>query len=117
MVGVYWGGGVGRQAGACSINQINLFPKQSYHGVMRLYFYTRPNCPLCDRLEQLIEPHLAALQQRRGEAADLIVRNILDQSAWRETYHQRIPVLMLDERVLLEGGPSEAEVARALTNL
>jgi len=79
---------------------------------MRLDFYTRPNCPLCDRLEEMLEPHLAAASGRRGEPVELIHHNILDDPAWHAAYRDRVPVAVLGDRVLLEGRPDDEEVAR-----
>jgi hypothetical protein len=78
---------------------------------MELILYSHDDCPLCDRLEAMIEPHL----QRLG--ATLIKRNIKTNRDWLRAYRYRIPVLTLDDRVLLEGRPEPTEVDRVMTSL
>jgi hypothetical protein len=78
---------------------------------VELIFYSHAGCCLCDRLEELIAPHLDSLR-KRGEV-DLIKRDIADDPVWHDRYHERIPVLTLGERVILEGRPEEEEVQQA----
>ena len=82
---------------------------------MQLILYTRDGCHLCERLEQLLAPHLERLRQR-GEVA-LIKRDIDDGHDWYEQYHARIPVLTCDDRVILEGRPEPLAVAMAMGTL
>lgn len=78
---------------------------------MQFIFYTKPDCPLCDRLKRLIGPHLDALRGRGP--VELIERDIHDAAEWYEQYWDRIPVLTAGACVLLEGNPTEQAVADA----
>ena len=82
---------------------------------MQIVLYGGKNCSLCDRLEQLIRPHLKKL----GERTDLtyIKRDIADDPQWRQAYRDRIPVLTCDDRVLLEGRPSPEQVEGAMRRI
>ncbi len=85
---------------------------------MKLHLYSRPQCHLCDRLEELLQPWLDALAQRKGMGTvHLIKFNIDDNASWREQYGTRIPVLTLNEQILLEGRPDPAEIARIMQTL
>ena len=86
-----------------------------HNSCVKLFFYTRNGCHLCDRLESLLAPHLKAAA--RSGAVELIMRNIEDDDAWYEKYWDRIPVVELDGKVILEGKPDENEVARAIKAL
>lgn len=77
---------------------------------MTLFLYTKPNCPLCDRLDELIEPHV----EGRFKVEH---RNILLEKSWYDAYWDRIPVLTLEDRVLLEGRPEQKTVAAAFNDL
>ena len=86
--------------------------------IVELLLYGSTNCHLCDRLAQLVRPHLKKMQRQPGnKPAVLIKRNIFDNPAWAERYRTRIPVLIVDERVILEGRPEPAQVAEAMRNL
>ena len=76
-----------------------------------LLFYTRYGCHLCERLESLLSPYL---QNSRFTLTHI---DIEDDAAAYDLYWSRIPVLMADNRVILEGKPSEAEVTRAIQDL
>ncbi len=78
---------------------------------MSLHFYTRPNCPLCDRLERMVAAPLA------DAGIVYVKRQVDDDDAWRRRYGDRIPVLTADDDVVLEGRPTPEAVARALTRL
>lgn len=82
---------------------------------MQLILYSCDDCPLCDRLEAVIAPHLAALRQHT--TITLTKRDINDDPLWHLLYHARIPVLTLDDRVLLEGRPDDAEATTAMAHL
>lgn len=82
---------------------------------MQLILYSRDDCPLCDRLEAMIAPHLAALRQHTP--VTVTKRDVGGDPSWHLLYHARIPVLALDDRVLLEGRPKDAEVMAAMTRL
>jgi hypothetical protein len=83
---------------------------------MELVLYSHVGCCLCERLEEMIQPHLAALR-RGGREVELIHRDIADDPAWRAAYGERIPVLLADGLALLEGRPEPAEVSAAFARL
>lgn len=86
--------------------------------IVELLLYGSTNCHLCDRLTQLIRPHLEKIRRQPGKKpAVLIKRNIFDNPAWAERYRTRIPVLIVDERVILEGRPEPEQVDEAMRNL
>ena len=58
----------------------------------------------------MLQPHLRVL----GPAAKLIKRDITDASDWYQAYWNRIPVLVHEEEVLLEGRPDAEEVDRVI---
>ena len=78
---------------------------------MTLNLYTRDGCHLCYRLAQMIEPWV------NEHRIDLRKCDIETNDAWYEAYWSRIPVLMHDDRVILEGKPDEAQVAAAMQTL
>ena len=49
-----------------------------------------------------------------GPAVKLIKRDITDASDWYEAYWNRIPVLVHEQEVLLEGRPEAEEVDRVI---
>jgi len=76
-----------------------------------LRFYTRANCPLCDRMERMVAPLLAA----RGLSYE---KKMVDgDPAWQRRYGQRIPVLAEGDNVVLEGRPGAEEVAELIHRL
>jgi Glutaredoxin-like domain (DUF836) len=75
-------------------------------------FYTRADCPLCDRLEAMLRPHLRWM--RNLAEVRFEKRDIFDDKAWREAFQCRIPVLTRGDDVLLEGRPEAADVTRAM---
>ncbi len=78
---------------------------------MQLVLYTRKGCCLCDRLEEMLRPHLGPLMDR-------IERRDLDREPeYRPLYDDRIPVLTCDGEVVLEGRPTEDEVSRAIATM
>lgn len=77
---------------------------------MTIHFYSKPNCPLCDRLEEMIEPYVEG-------KFDVEHRNILLEKSWYDAYWDRIPVVAFGERVLLEGRPEENDVVTAFSHL
>ena len=83
---------------------------------MRFILYSKPDCSLCDRLETLVAPQLRALSQR-GVLYQWEKRDIRANPDWLEAYGLRIPVLLADGVVLLEGRPEPRDVARALGSI
>ena len=78
---------------------------------MELILYSHDQCPLCDRLESFLKPHL------KKHSLTLTKRNIKDDPDWRKAYRYRIPVLVADGHEVLEGRPTEDEVDRAMAAL
>ena len=78
---------------------------------MELILYSHDDCSLCDRLESMIAPHIERL------GATLTKRNIKNDRAWLRAYRDRIPVLMLGDRVLLEGRPEVDDVERVMNSI
>lgn len=76
-----------------------------------LLFYTRPGCHLCERLESLLSPFL------QNSRFTLTLIDIEEDPAAYDLYWSRIPVLVFNDRILLEGKPSEAEVNIAMSAL
>lgn len=90
------------------------------HSPLRLIFYTKASCPLCERLSLLVEPHLRGLARQRGVA--WIERDIADDPTWQAAYGQRVPVLACptasgEESVILEGRPQADDVAASMAQL
>lgn len=83
--------------------------------MMEMILYSHEGCCLCDRLEEMLQPHLAALRQHRD--VKFLKRDIADDEPARQLYRLRIPVLLVDGNVLLEGRPDAAQVASALASL
>lgn len=75
---------------------------------MRLILYGHPRCSLCDRLEQAIDPWMAA------NRATLIKRDITTNTCWYQRYRHRIPVLVFNDREILEGRPEAVEIEQAM---
>ena len=80
-----------------------------------LVLYTRPGCCLCDRLEELLAPGLARL--RKSKKVELIKRNIEGDESLEMLYGERIPVLVHEGKVVLEGRPDSVEVIAAMARL
>ena len=78
---------------------------------VELILYGHPNCPLCRRLEKLLQPHL------NKSHFSLRKHDIYDNDEWQRRYAQRVPVLTCSNRIILEGRPSEQELANSLDHL
>ena len=76
-----------------------------------LRFYTKDDCPLCDRLERMVTPLLAA------HGMTFEKESIKNSPDLQRRYGLRIPVLTLGDQVVLEGRPSEGQVRRAIDGL
>ena len=75
---------------------------------LKLILYGHDTCSLCDRLEAMLQPHLDRYN------ATLTKQNIKDYPELVRRYGRRIPVLTLDDRVLIEGKPQQDKVIEAL---
>lgn len=80
-----------------------------------LELFSAPGCCLCDELVEHLQPHLKKL--RKSHDVEFIKRNIADDTTWLETYRERIPVLVCEDKVVVEGRPTEAEIATAIKRL
>ena len=78
---------------------------------MELNLYTREGCHLCHRLEQMLEPWV------KQNAITLTLLDIEENDAWYEMYWSRIPVLMVDDCVVVEGKPDETQLHEAMNVL
>lgn len=75
----------------------------------RVVMYTKPGCHLC-------EDALAMLRGLQSECAfALEERDITTNDAWFKPYFEKIPVLWIDDRVML-AAPLEANQVRAALN-
>jgi hypothetical protein len=74
---------------------------------MTVLFLTRRGCTLCDEVLPVVEREAA----RFGHAFEVVD---VDGSSWRETYGERVPVVIVDSAVVLAGRFGEREVRRAL---
>ena len=58
---------------------------------LKLLFYTRPGCHLCDVALEALRP----LQRRYP--VDVEIRNVEDRVEWEELYGEQIPVGLLED--------------------
>jgi len=82
---------------------------------VELILYSGKRCHLCDQLERLVRPYLDVLGQRKQILYKK--RDIADDPVWLGAFKHRIPVLVCDGRVLLEGNPSQQEIAQTMHEL
>lgn len=83
---------------------------------MLLIFYTREHCHLCDRLLEMLEPHLQRMRAA-GLTVSLESRDVDADEQALEKFDHRVPVLLAGDTVLLEGRPSAEQVQHALAGL
>ena len=76
--------------------------------MIRLTFYSKPNCPLCDEARDMLED----LNQEFALVVTEI--NILSNPAIYEKYKYIIPVLELENGQLIKARFTEAELRKAL---
>lgn len=74
-----------------------------------LHFLTKKNCPLCDRLKELMKPVLNSRSELH-----VIDIDIEGDPDLLDRFKHRVPVVLAGDRVLFEGRPSEEEVQSAL---
>lgn len=82
---------------------------------MQLILYSKKDCHLCDRLEELLRPHLERLAGQTP--LSYAKRDIEADAQLRSRYRYRIPVLTCDGREILEGKPTPEQVDRAINHL
>jgi len=75
---------------------------------MIVTLYSKPDCHLCEAVEQVIE------RVRRDVPFDLVKRNIVDDPRDLETYGELIPVVVLDGREVARYRMTEAQLRAAL---
>jgi len=76
-----------------------------------LLFYTRNNCGLCDRLKAMI---VVVIDDDGRDDLRLVAINIDGDPGLIEQFRFRVPVVMCEQEVILEGKPDEQEVRQAL---
>lgn len=76
-----------------------------------LLFYTRSNCGLCERLKAMIA---AIIDDDGRDDLRLVAIDIDGDPGLIEQFRFRVPVVVCDEAVILEGKPDEQEVRQAL---
>ncbi len=81
-----------------------------------LTLYGKVDCHLCDRLVSLLAPHVENAASRDVEFR-ITKRDIHDNPQWLNWYRYRIPVLTHAGKAILEGRPSEDEVAQVVAAL
>ena len=77
-----------------------------------LDFHTKANCPLCDRLLELMEPVLAEYRDRYEIQIRFI--DIKKNKALFVKFRYRIPVVMHNNVILFEGRPDADQVRSVL---
>ncbi|SDO40719.1 glutaredoxin family protein [Alkalicoccus daliensis] len=65
---------------------------------MKLYFYTKENCPLCDKAWAKLE------DLQREKNFEIEVRDIYTNDDWLEVYQIRIPVIETENGIVLDEG-------------
>lgn len=70
-------------------------------------FLTRDGCSLCSAALPLVERQA----RRRGRTLEVLD---VGGTPWEERYGDRLPVVLIDDEVVLEGRFGEREVRRAL---
>jgi len=75
---------------------------------MQITFYTKPNCPLCEDAEELLD------EMRRHFDFSVLKIDITTDMDTYEKYKHRIPVLMLGDRWDLSGRINENELRQKI---
>ncbi len=76
-----------------------------------LLFDTKRNCGLCDRLWAMIS---AVIEAEGRDDLSLVAIDIEGDLGLLEQFRFRVPVVVYEDAVLLEGRPDEQEVRQAL---
>lgn len=76
-----------------------------------LLFYTRSNCGLCDRLKTMIS---TIIEDGGRDDLRIVEIDIDGDPGLIEQFRFRVPVVMHEDAVILEGKPDEQEVRQAL---
>lgn len=79
-----------------------------------LLFYTRSHCGLCDRLKAMIS---TLIDNDGRDDLRLVAIDIDGDLGLLEQFRFRVPVVMHDDSVILEGRPDEQEVRQALDGI
>ncbi|MBL1215883.1 MAG: hypothetical protein D8M59_00125 [Planctomycetes bacterium] len=82
--------------------------------MVNLVFYTKHDCPLCDRLRELIHESLGRRWAEQVSITDVYIEN--DRELMKK-YALRIPVVLYNERILFEGRPDAQTVQQALAEI
>lgn len=76
--------------------------------MIRLTFYSKPNCPLCDEARDMLD------DLKRDFTLSVTEVNILSDPAVYEKYKYLIPVLELETGQVIRARFTEAELRKAL---
>lgn len=76
--------------------------------MIRLNFYSKPNCPLCDDARDMLD------DLQRDFTLSIAEVNILSDPAMYERYKYLIPVIELENGRIITARFTEAELRRAL---
>ncbi len=79
-----------------------------------LLFYTKRNCGLCDRLWAMIS---SVIEEEGRDDLSLVSIDIDGDPGLLEQFRFRVPVVVHEDAVLLEGRPDEQEVRQALASV
>jgi|GEM_PF-5208507 len=78
---------------------------------MALTLYGRTGCCLCDELEEKVAPLLTA------KGLSVAKQNVDASEDTRVAFGDRVPVLVYKGNVILEGRPTDEQIAQAIGNL
>lgn len=59
----------------------------------------KPDCHLCDVAEGVVERVLAELPERIADRVEVVEKSILDDPALYEKWWEKIPVILIDDRL------------------
>jgi len=79
-----------------------------------LEFYTARQCHLCDRLKALIAGTLSSMGRSDVRITEI---DIATDPGLTEQYRFRVPVVVCDGEVILEGRPSPEQIRAALSGI
>ena len=59
----------------------------------------KPDCHLCDVAEGVVEQVLAALPDHTADSVEVVSQSILDDPVLYELWWEKIPVVLIDDRL------------------
>lgn len=66
----------------------------------RLTLVSKPDCHLCDVAREVVEVVVAQLPDEQADAVELEELSILDDPALYDTWWEKIPVVLVDDRLV-----------------